>query len=114
MKNHVLSRWFVRRRIEEVASLGFGALAAALYLILFIARAEGQGIWMILYFLGFPISWILNQIVARAVDFLPQSVGTFLYSTQVIFAGMIWVYIVARVLKWVILKLRVKRQRREP
>ena len=109
MKRLALSIWAGCRRVEVLASLVYGVLATTLYLFFSLVGGGSLGIWMILYFLSFPISWIFNQVVARMIDHLPEGIGTFLYASQVIVAGMLWVYIIASVLKCVLAKLRKRR-----
>jgi hypothetical protein len=109
MKNLALSVLKGCKRVEVLASLCYGVLATMLYLFFDLIGGGTLGIWMILYFLSFPISWLFNQVVARMIDHLPEGVGTFLYAAQVIVAGMLWVYIVMSVLKYLLAKLRKRR-----
>jgi hypothetical protein len=108
MNDRVLQRWLKKRRIEVSACLGYVALTSLAYLVIFVTRAEADGLWIFLYIAALPISWVINQIVARMLDYLPQGIGGFLYSTQVILAGAIWIYVVARFVTWLVAFLKAK------
>lgn len=106
MSTLAISRWFRQRTVEARAALIFGALAITVYVLLFLSHSEGQGIWMMLFFFSFPIAWPLNFVTSLLTHYLPEPVGGFLYSIQVIVAGILWVYVLGRFLKWILTRRR--------
>ena len=106
-----LFAWIRRHKAELYVSVGYGLAATAFDCMAYFSGGDGPlGAWIIMYFIGWPISWVFNQIVARMVDYLPAGIGSFLYGSQVIVAGMLWAFIVTGVLKYLLAKLKTKRQ----
>jgi hypothetical protein len=100
------SRWLRKRRFEIYASVWYGIIATILYLAAGLKGGGFLGMWIVLYYIGFPVSWAFNQAVARVGDYLPDSMFCFLYNCQVIVAGMVWIYILTLVMRKIIIRLR--------
>jgi hypothetical protein len=91
--------WMRRRRTELRVSIGYGLIAIAFYFLACLSGHDGAwGAWLVLYCIGFPISWAITQVTAR-LGWLPAGIFGFFFAAGVILAGMLSFYVIARVFK---------------
>jgi len=102
--------WMRRRKAELRVAIGYGLIAIAFYLLACLSGHDGAwGAWLVLYCIGFPISWAITQVTAR-LGWLPAGIFGFCFASGVIVAGMLWIYVIARVYKSAIAKFKGRRQ----
>jgi hypothetical protein len=90
------------RKIEVLVALGYGLISGATYGIVLVTHGDREATWVIMYFIARPISWLTNQVCARAFGYLPFGIASFLHESQVIVAGMLWFYALTWTLKFAI------------
>ena len=102
---HVLGRSVGSIRVPLYISIGFGFSASLLY---YVAGFTGGrlGVWYVLYFLGFPVSWATNQITARLEGLVPDWLFNLCYVADVILAAMVWIFLIALLIKYIVARLR--------
>ncbi len=94
-----LFRWMRRRKTELRVSTGYGLTAIAFYILAWLGGHDASwGAWLVLYCIGFPISWAMTQVTAR-LGWLPDVLFGFVFASGVILPGMLSIYVMARVFK---------------
>jgi hypothetical protein len=105
-----ISKWMRRRKTELRVAMGYGLIAIAFYVLACLSGHDGAwGAWLVLYCIGFPISWAITQVTAR-LGWLPDGIFGFFFAAGVIVAGMLSFYVIARVFKLAIAKFKGRRQ----
>src|SRR5713226_6511568 len=81
--------WMRQRKTELRVSIGYGLIAIAFYFLACLSGHDGAwGAWLVLYCIGFPLSWAITQVTAR-LDWLPDVIFGFVFASGVILAGML-------------------------
>jgi len=105
-----LFTWMRQRKTELRISIGYGLIAIAFYSLACLSAHDGAwGAWLVLYCIGFPISWAITQVTAR-LDWLPDLIFGFVFASGVILPGMLSFYVMARVFKSAIAKFKGRKQ----
>ena len=102
--------WMRRRNTELRVSIGYGLIAIAFYFLACLSGHDGAwGAWLILYCIGFPLSWAITQVTGR-LGWLPDAIFGFVFASGVILAGMLSIYVIARVFKLAIAKFKGRKR----
>ena len=102
--------WMRRRNTELRVSIGYGLIAIAFYFLACLSGHDGAwGAWLILYCIGFPLSWAITQVTGR-LGWLPDFIFGFVFAAGVILAGMLSIYVIARVFKLAIAKFKGRKR----
>jgi len=108
MKEMII-RWILNQRISFFVSFAFGLLATLAYLVAGYTSGGGRlGLWYVLYFISWPISWVMNQITARLEGHIPDWLFGFCYAAGMIVSGMIWFFVICILIRYSANKIRMR------
>jgi hypothetical protein len=105
----MIGKWVERLGIPLCISIGYGLLASLLYFVAGFTGGDGRsGAWLLLYFFCWPATWALIEVTARIEEWVPDWLFEFCYTYGVIVAGMIWVYVIAWSIRYVVLRPKLR------
>ena len=103
---HAFSDWILSQRFPLIISCSFGFLASMLYFVAgYISGGGRLGAWYVLYYISWPASWVANQITGRLEGHISDRLFEFLYVAGIIVAGMLWFFLIALSVRYVVAKL---------
>lgn len=104
------AKWIRQRKVALFISIGYGLIATLFWLVsMYAGNGDGTAAWLILYYAGWPVTWIVPRLTSGLENWLPLPIYAFLFSYGVVVAGMLWFYVIARVLTFIIAKLKIQR-----
>src|SRR5687767_7574553 len=91
-----LWKWITRFKGALYVSGAYGLAVILLSLLAIFSGLNPNGVWYFVYVSGWPVSYLFNGVADLLLDFFPVTLGGLLYIASPIFAGMLWVYLLAR------------------
>ena len=105
-----LLKWITRYKGALYISGAYGIVAILLYVLAILSGGDPNGAWYCVYISALPISYLFNFVAALLLDFLPDTLGSVLYSASPILAGMLWIYLISRCVFAVKARMRVSKR----
>src|SRR5262245_52151491 len=105
-----MQKFIVHRRLELSIAIGYGVITTALFAYLHIFHSDPWILMLALMCINFPIAWPMHRLVSPLFDKLPIKISAWLDLASMIVASVIWAFIVACVVRFIVSKLKARRR----